>query len=252
MDPSIFFLIHLFFSIHPSSNPSFIPNIGLMSVSSLLDSLVGLFGAGCQPSSTNDPFGLRRISYGLVQVLVENKKNLDLRNALSLVADVQPMKIDTNIINDVDKGISAEIVRSILAERANWPCLAAQSAMEMEVLSRGDIFAKVIEAYSRPTRIIRGKDINADLEVNEAAFEKNEERALWRAYLAVATKIHPGVDIDSFVMASLLLLQPLEDFFDNVFVMVEDQKIRNNRLALLKRIADLPKGIADLSILPGF
>ncbi|XP_029123339.1 glycine--tRNA ligase, chloroplastic/mitochondrial 2 isoform X2 [Elaeis guineensis] len=237
----------------------------VLAIADRLDSLVGLFGAGCQPSSTNDPFGLRRISYGLVQILVENKKNLDLRSALSLVADVQPIKIDTNIISHVlqfvtrrleqllvDKGISAEIVHSILAERANWPCLAAQSAMEMEVLSRGDIFPKVIEAYSRPTRIIRGKDINADLEVNEAAFEKNEERALWSAYLAVATKIHPGVDIDIFVMASLLLLQPLEDFFDNVYVMAEDQKIRNNRLALLKRIADLPKGIADLSILPGF
>ncbi|XP_008776005.2 glycine--tRNA ligase, chloroplastic/mitochondrial 2 isoform X2 [Phoenix dactylifera] len=237
----------------------------VLAIADRLDSLVGLFGAGCQPSSTNDPFGLRRISYGLVQILVENKKNLDLRNALSLVADVQPIKIDTNITNDalqfvtrrleqllVDKGISAEIVRSILSERANWPCLAAQSAVEMEALSRGDIFPKVIEAYSRPTRIIRGKDINADLEVSEAAFEKNEERALWSAYLAVAAKIHPGVDIDSFVMASLLLLQPLEDFFDNVYVMVEDQKIRNNRLALLKKIADLPKGIADLSILPGF
>ncbi|CAI9301765.1 unnamed protein product [Lactuca saligna] len=59
-----------------------------------LDSLVGLFGAGCQPSSTNDPFGLPRISYGLVQVLVEKDRNLDLQHALEVDASVKSLKID--------------------------------------------------------------------------------------------------------------------------------------------------------------
>ncbi|XP_020113136.1 glycine--tRNA ligase, chloroplastic/mitochondrial 2-like isoform X3 [Ananas comosus] len=116
----------------------------VLAVADRLDSLVGLFGAGCQPSSTNDPFGLRRISYGLV-----------------------------------DKGINSEIVRSVLLERANYPYLASQSAVEsipvkckfkvpiklMEALSRTELFPKVVEVYSRPTRIIRGKDINNNLEV---------------------------------------------------------------------------------------
>ncbi|WOK97149.1 glycine--tRNA ligase, chloroplastic/mitochondrial 2 isoform X1 [Canna indica] len=246
--------------ILPKSDPGII-----LAIADRLDSLVGLFGAGCQPSSTNDPFGLRRISYGLVQILVENNKNLSLQDALELVANVQPIEIDADVINEVlkfvtrrleqllvDKGISAEIVRAVLSERANWPCLAAQSAIEMDGLSRGDIFSKVVQAYSRPTRIIRGKNINSSIEVNEGAFEKSEEVALWSAYLEVSSKTYHGVSMDTFFEASLLLLQPLEDFFDNVFVMVEDETIKNNRLAILKRIADLPKGIADLSVLPGF
>ncbi|CAL9067224.1 unnamed protein product [Musa banksii] len=237
----------------------------VLAIADRLDSLVGLFGAGCQPSSTSDPFGLRRISYGLVQILVENNKNLYLEDALRLVADIQPIEIDGSVITDVlkfvtrrleqllvDKGISPEIVRSVLSERANWPCLAAQSAIEMEALSKGDIFSKVVQAYSRPTRIIRGKNVDSSFEVSEAAFERNEELALWSAYLEVTSKVHHGVSMDSFFQASLLLLQPLEDFFDNVFVMVEDETIKNNRLAILKKIADLPKGIADLSVLPGF
>ncbi|KAJ0968595.1 hypothetical protein J5N97_025512 [Dioscorea zingiberensis] len=237
----------------------------VLAVADRIDSLVGLFGVGCQPSSTSDPFGLRRIAYGLVQVLVENNKNLDLRNALQLAANVQPIEIDENILHDVhqfvsrrleqllvDKGISSEIVRSILSERANWPCLAARSAMEMEALAGGDLFLKVIEAYSRPTRIIRGKDIGFELEVSETAFESNEERALWSAYVAVESEIHPGVDIGVFLKISSQLLQPLQDFFEHVYVMAEDDRIRKNRLALLKKIADLPKGIANLSLLPGF
>ncbi|XP_042490114.1 glycine--tRNA ligase, chloroplastic/mitochondrial 2 [Macadamia integrifolia] len=205
----------------------------VLAIADRLDSLVGLFGVGCQPSSTNDPFGMRRISYGLVQILVENDKNLDLRNALELAADVQPFQVDATTIDDVlhfvtrrleqflvDKGVSPEVVRSILLERANWPCLATKSALKMEALSRGELLQKVVEAYSRPTRIIRGKDVDADLEVSETAFETSEERALWSAFLSVKSKIYPGVEVDDFIETSLELLQPLEDFFNHVFVMV--------------------------------
>ncbi|XP_034590564.1 glycine--tRNA ligase, chloroplastic/mitochondrial 2 isoform X2 [Setaria viridis] len=237
----------------------------VLAVADRLDSLVGLFGAGCQPSSTNDPFGLRRVSYGLVQILVENKKSFDLRRALTLMAEVQPIDIDIDVIDEavqfvtrrleqllVDEGINCEIVRSVLMERANCPYLAAQTATEMEAFSRTETFPKIVEAYSRPTRIIRGKEIESALEVDPSVFEKDEEKVLWDAYLEVADKIHPGVDIKTFADASLLLIQPLEDFFNNVFVMAEDERIRNNRLALLRKIESLPKGIAELSVLPGF
>ncbi|CAI9294968.1 unnamed protein product [Lactuca saligna] len=78
------------------------------SLASRLDSLVGLFGAGCQPSSTNDPFGLPRISYGLVQVLVEKDRNLDLQHALEVDASVKSLKIDVVTI--------CEIVGKVLPE----------------------------------------------------------------------------------------------------------------------------------------
>ncbi|KAI9094510.1 hypothetical protein K1719_026630 [Acacia pycnantha] len=236
----------------------------VLAIADRLDSLVGLFAAGCQPSSSNDPFGLRRISYGLVQLLVEKNKNLDFKVVLELAANGQPIKVDPSVIDDVhqfvtrrleqylvDKGTSAEVVRSVLAERANLPCLAAKSAFKMEELSRGELFSKVVEAYSRPTRIVRGKE-EVHIEVDEAAFETEEERGLWNTFLLVKNRINPGLEIDNFFEVSSELIQPLEDFFNHVFVMVDDDKIRRNRLALLKAIAELPKGIADLTVLPGF
>lgn len=237
----------------------------ILAIADRLDSLVGLFAAGCQPSSANDPFGLRRISYGLVQLLVENKKNLDLRHALELASSVQPVTVDGSVINGahqfvtrrleqylMDRGMNPEVVRSVLAERANWPFLAAKSAEKMEALSREGHLSKIVEAYSRPTRIIRGKDTSDDVKVEETAFETDEERALWSTFLLLRNKIHPDMEVDDFVAASSILLQPLDDFFNNVFVMVEDERIRKNRLALLREIAYLPKGIADLTLLPGF
>ncbi|KAL1339185.1 hypothetical protein AAHE18_U016300 [Arachis hypogaea] len=237
----------------------------VLAIADRLDSLVGLFSAGCQPSSTNDPFGLRRISYGLVQLLVEKNKNLNLKEALQLAADAQSIKVDPHVIDDVyqfvtrrleqflvDKGVSAEFVRSVLAERATFPSLAAKSAYKMEELSRDTLFPKVVEAYSRPTRIVRGKEGELNMTVDEAAFETNEERVLWSTFLSVKEGINPGLDIDDFVEISSQLIQPLEDFFNNVFVMVDDDKIRKNRLAMLKEISELPRGIADLTVLPGF
>uniref|UniRef100_A0A2P2LYC4 glycine--tRNA ligase n=1 Tax=Rhizophora mucronata TaxID=61149 RepID=A0A2P2LYC4_RHIMU len=73
----------------------------VLAIADRLDSLVGLFAAGCQPSSTNDPFGLRRISYGLVQILVENDKKLDLFHALRFAAKFQPIRVDNQTIDDV-------------------------------------------------------------------------------------------------------------------------------------------------------
>ncbi|KAG8391511.1 hypothetical protein BUALT_Bualt01G0195300 [Buddleja alternifolia] len=205
----------------------------VLAIADRLESLVGLFAAGCQPSSTNDPFGLRRISYGLVQLLVETNRNLELRHALKLAAAVQPMKVDAQTIDDVlqfvtrrleqllvDQGISPEVVRSVLAERGNQPCLATKTAYKMKALSEGEVLPKIIEAYSRPTRIVRGKDVNDDFEVDEAALETKEERALWSTFTSLRSKIHPDMEVDDFVEASLDLLQPLEDFFNNVFVMV--------------------------------
>ncbi|KAL5718895.1 glycine--tRNA ligase [Ranunculus cassubicifolius] len=237
----------------------------VLSIADRLDSLVGLFGVGCQPSSTNDPFGLRRISYGLVQILVENDKNLDFRSSLKVAAEAQPIQVDDTVLDNVhqfvtrrleqylvDKGISPEVVRSILLERSNFPCLATKSAVKMDALSKGELFSKVVEAYSRPTRIIRGKDLNANTKVSEAVFETPEEKDLWNVFLQVKNKINPGVEVDDFFNESSRLILPLDNFFNHVFVMVEDENVRNNRLALLKCIADLPKGIADLSVLPGF
>lgn len=81
----------------------------VLAIADRLDSLVGLFGAGCQPSSTNDPFGLRRISYGLVQLLVENNKDLHLRHCLELAAEVQPIKIDSSTLDDAQQFVTRRL-----------------------------------------------------------------------------------------------------------------------------------------------
>ncbi|KAL2609569.1 hypothetical protein R1flu_028142 [Riccia fluitans] len=237
----------------------------LLAVSDRLDSLVGLFAVGCQPTASADPFGMRRSAYGLVQALVENNKNLDLDQALRIAADTLPMDVPESTLQEVssfvtrrleqlliDDGANVEFVRSVLAERSSIPTLAARSVSQMEEVGKGEALSKIVAAYARPTRIVRGKEIDLSWQIDEAFFEVEEEKALWDAYQQTATLLFEGVGVDVFVDASLNLVDPLEKFFDKVFVMAEDDRLRKNRLALLNSIATLPKGIADLSILPGF
>lgn len=244
----------------PTSEPGI-----LLALADRLDSLVGLFAVGCQPSASADPFGLRRSAYGLVQALVENKKTLHIDKALHVAASAQPIPVTDVIINEVltfvtrrleqlliDRGANVEVVRAIISERGNNPLLASESVMQLEELLNGGELKKVIVAYSRPTRIVRPEIVDRSWEVNEKFFQQTEEEALWIAYKKIASELQPDVRVDVFIEASLKLVQPLEDFFSNVFVLVEDKNLQKNRVALLQKITELPKGIVDLSVLPGF
>ncbi|KAH7286378.1 hypothetical protein KP509_32G004800 [Ceratopteris richardii] len=246
--------------IIPTSDPGI-----LLAIADRLDSLVGLFKVGCQPSASADPFGLRRSAYGLVQALVENKKSCNLLKALEIAESVQPSSLAASNIDEVflfvkrrleqlliDQGSNIEIVRSIISERGNDPWLASISVKQLEELIKGEIVKKVVTAYSRPTRIARPESIDLSWEVDTNLFQQAEENTLWIAYNKVASQIDPGTSLDCFFQASEELVEPLDKYFSKVFVLVDDENLKKNRLALMHKIAELPKGIVNFSFLPGF
>lgn len=246
--------------ILPTSKPGI-----LLAVADRLDSLVGLFKVGCQPSASADPFGLRRSAYGLVQALVENKKRLNLSKALQVAASFQPPSLTASNNDEVltfvtkrleqlliDQGANVEIVRSIISERGNDPWLAASSVEQLEEISKGDLLKKVVVAYSRPTRIARPDLVDLSWEVDTQLFQQPEEDALWIAYSKAASQVSPVVGLETFFTASAELVEPLENYFNKVFVLAEDKNLQKNRLALLQKIAELPRGIVNFSFLPGF
>eukprot|EP00897_Mesotaenium_endlicherianum_P003926 jgi/Mesen1/3561/ME000199S02718 len=200
-----------------------------------------------------------------VQSLTENDKALDLARAVEIVARAQPIEVSSETQAQVvsfvvrrleqllvDAGASVEVVRAVLAQRGATPALAARSVAQMDELAARGELEPIVMAYARPTRIARGKEIDATWQVSEERFEVDEERELWAAYQSAASQIRPGVSVDEFADASLVLIEPLDKFFSNVFVMAEDEELRKNRLALVRDIAALPNGVADLSLLPGF
>jgi glycyl-tRNA synthetase len=146
----------------------------------------------------------------------------------------------------------------VLAERGDNPALAAASAQQLQQeLSSGAASALpgVLTALARPTRIVKGKGgaVDASVKVDPAKFEQKEERDLHEAYLAASSKLQPGsMSIGEFLEVVQPLVAPIDAFFDKVFVMCEDEGVKRNRLALLRDVAGVTRGVVDLSQLPGF
>ncbi|KAK9839286.1 hypothetical protein WJX81_005719 [Elliptochloris bilobata] len=240
----------------------------LVAVADRLDSLVGLCAAGCMPTASADPFGLRRSAYGMLEALVANNVCLDLPAAVGAAADLQavatPPEARAAVVEFVtrrleqllvDGGCCVEGVRAALAERGADPALAAATARELQLeLDAGaeGRLPRVMAALARPTRIVRGKEADCAPAVDEALFDSPQEAQLWKALRGVRGNVDPGMSIAAWLQAVEPLVEPVDAFFHSVFVMCEDAAVRANRLALLCEVAALPRGVLDLAQLPGF
>ena len=77
------------------------------------------------------------------------------------------------------------------------------------LIEEGDagLLPSMMEAYARPTRILRGKEVSADWVADTGLFELEEEHALWAAYQATCKAVHPAMGIQSFLQVSALAVQ---------------------------------------------
>jgi glycyl-tRNA synthetase len=235
----------------------------LFALADKLDSLVGLFGVGLAPNATADPYGLRRAASGVVQVVTDRALDLDLRDAIRLVAAVQPVPVDEVIQASVltfiggrlrawlldEMRLPFDVVEAVLAEQSHNPYKALRNAQQLaEWVTRPDWFT-LLDGYARCVRITRKEATTYT--INPATLDPVESQALYQATERVAQMLK-GSDIHEFLSALQPIIPAITAFFDNVLVMDEDQSKRENRLALLQRVSGLARGYADLSKLNGF
>jgi glycyl-tRNA synthetase len=199
----------------------------------------------------------------LVQILAEKGIALSLREAFRRAARLQPVAVREDAhaaVHDfvvqrlrgwlLDQGYRYDLVDAALAEGADSPYHALSTSRGLSEWADRPEFATLLTAYSRPSRIVR--EYAAELPLHPEMFTEPAERELYRAVRA-AQELRAAVDDVDGLMAVLgPLAQPIDAFFDQVFVMVEDQAVRENRLALLQRIASLSIGIVDLTKVLGY
>lgn len=146
-------------------------------------------------------------------------------------------------------------MRAVLAERGANPTLAHDTAQALTAeiaAGEGSSLPAVMQALSRPTRIVRGKADEAAATVDEALLECDEERALHAALRSVHGRMRAGMPLREWLQVARELEAPIGRFFDNVFVMADDAALRGNRLALLRNVAAIASGVLDPAELPGF
>lgn len=242
--------------------PQTVPGF-LVGLADRLDSLVGLFAVGLSPTGSSDPYGLRRAALALVQILAEKEISLSLREAFRAAAASQPVDVSNDQLAAVhdfvaqrmrgwllDQGYRYDLVDAALAERADNPHQALTTVRSLSDWGARPEFATLLTAYSRPSRIVR--EYSTEFPLRPEMFTEAEELELYHATLAAQKQRAAVHDVDGLMAVLRPLAQPIDTFFDKVFVMVEEQAVRENRLALLQRIAALSNGIVDLTKVLGY
>lgn len=237
--------------------------IGLaVALADRLDSLVGLFAAGLVPSGAKDPFGLRRAAIGTVQPLIEHNIDFDLRTAIQKSAATQPVPVSEEVQAQVfdfiagrlkvvlnEKGYKYDVVDAVLSAQSNNPAGSVRAVRQLTAWVNRPDWSGILDGYARCVRIVRSAG-SVDYQVHPELFIDSSERALDDAIQKAYA--HSLTSIDGLLDAILPLIPVINAFFDNVLVMAEDPKVKENRLAMLKKIASLPAGLVDLSKLEGF
>jgi len=235
----------------------------VVGIADRLDSLVGLFAAGLAPTGARDPFAQRRAAIGLVQLLSAFNIDFDLNRWMKIAAEKIPIEASDKELqacaefiagrqrsNLIEQGYRYDVVDAVLAEQQNNPAGALRAVKELSEWVAREDWKIILPAYARCVRITRDQTVT--YEVDPRLFEEKSEKALYAALLKVEGSLSKSGSVNEILTAFLPMIPAVNAFFDSVLVMTEDVLVRNNRLALLQRIAALTKGAADLSRLEGF
>jgi glycyl-tRNA synthetase beta chain len=176
--------------------------------------------------------------------LLEAKRQ---RPADEIVTDVVEF-IRLRLVNMLTtQNYPADVVDSVLSAAFTEPVDAVERVKALAALKGREDFEPLSVAFKRVGNIIKGGvDQPVDAELFEADCEKELYVQLQHVEMKVAELV-AGRDYSAALETIAGLRAPVDAFFDGVMVMADDQAVKNNRLALLTRIAGLFKGIADFS-----
>lgn len=235
----------------------------IVSLADKIDTIVGTFSRGLIPTGSQDPFALRRQALGIVNMLKEAQYHISLSQlvakAMELlkiadagqqaklqndVADFMKLRLK-NVLADAD--IRYDVVDAVFVTVDDIYGVFLRAQAVNEAVKQD--MEKTIQAFVRTGNIARkAEDVQAAVETGLLA--EQVEKDLYKAYEEAASKVEKEVAAQDYAGAIATLSQlaaPIDAFFDGVMVMDKDEKIKNNRLGLLKLVDNLICQVADFS-----
>lgn len=237
----------------------------LVGLGDRLDTIAGMFAINKPPTGGADPFALRRAALGVLRILIDRKWNPGLSAAIDQALDNIPagtFKIDraeakakvveffhgrlANMLTG--RGFAADVVEAVLAAHLDDPagCLARVEALQ--AFRDSEEFEAGAIAFKRLFNILKGQSVAGAADAG--LFEQEEEKALHQAAADLSDAVRAAAAKGDFsaVLKNLTSLRPVVDsFFDAVMVMAEDEKLKENRLALVAEVAGLFRLVADFA-----
>ena len=243
-----------------------------LSLTDKLDTLVGFFGIELKPSSSKDPYALRRSAIGLIRLLLENGKEFkirDLINYSTLLYHEQKFEFDTKAIqkdlieflNDrlknymKEKGIRQDIIEAAISSYNIDQILKIYNkAVVLNKFISKEIGKDIISSYKRASNILSNELKDKSIELNNSTepdlFKNKYEKNLYTKINEIR-KYFTNVNKDENYENSLKILastkKEIFEFFDNVIVNDENEFIKKNRLELLQMLCKAFDNYIDFS-----
>jgi len=244
-----------------------LPNTSIgcaLALSDKFDHLIGYFGIGLIPSGIKDPFSLRRAAVGIVRIVIEKKLKISLRSVLSKAYQYYDGKLTRGDCIErvydyilermksryIDAGTSIDVINSVFALHLDDLYDIHNRIIALKDFNELEYSKALSSANKRVGRILLKSEFKDYGEIDESLFEGKVEKKLAKSLKEKRKEIEPYLKKENYikVLESLAKIRPeIDDFFDNVMIMVEDEKIRNNRLNLLYNLQQLFLTVADIS-----
>jgi len=229
-----------------------------VAIADRIDSIVGCFSAGLIPSGSEDPYGLRRQSVAILNMLLDRGLRLSLKG---LVAEAcKGFEPGNKLAPDTldffrqrlagmlaSEGFRSDVVDAALSVKFDDPLIAREKVKALDALRTSEDYQPLVTALKRAGNILPKEFAGA---VKKDLLKQDEEKALFASYSEIkdrATEKIAKLDFRGALADIASLRKRVDAFFDRVMVMDKEAEVKNNRLALLAGITGLFAEIADFS-----
>lgn len=232
----------------------------ILSIADKMDTIVGLYAIEKYVTGSQDPFGLRRACLGIINIFLENSIDIDLRklvnDALLVYTEKNELAFDYDTAMDkvldffrdrlknklIDDGVSYDTVNSVInTDELNIIKIAKKAKSIDSFLEDNE------DQISYFTRIVNLSDYQVDTEVREDLFENDLERSFYEKITELGD-FNPTAEADFLAELNKIKETSLvgNSYLDNTMINVEDEEVKNNRIAMLNKLARRIEQILDI------
>jgi glycyl-tRNA synthetase beta chain len=231
-----------------------------VSIADKIDTIVSVFSIGKSPTGSADPLGLRRAALGVILMTINKKLSINISDLIEISCDLLG-EIKHQNADELIRQVKEFIIQRlrIYLQELKYRYDVVEAVINTgdplsnlnDIMARVDIVNRIVkdadytafhESSNRILRIIKGQNVN-DI-VDQSLFSADIEKEFYSSLEAIDTE---GLSYEILVKKLRELTPVVEKFFDDVLVMDKDEKIKNNRLSLVKIADNKYKKLADFS-----
>ena len=219
----------------------------IAGIADKMDTVIGCFAVGLKPTSSKDPYALRRATQGIIQVILNSKLSFDYKKLIEKAYEIfssDKKVLEKDVVKNVTEFFRQRII-NVLSEKykkdfINYEINLENNIVELDKklsellkLSKTENFEILINLLKRVKNILKDEKIE-NLNIDSILFELEEEKTLYN--FANQLETIENTDFSNYIETLLNNAATINEFFDNVIINVDDKKLKNNRIALLKKL----------------